>query len=47
MIITAADKKVWRLYDGTLVSSTQLKRMFMGKLPGPAARKLLGIEKVG
>ena len=40
------DPKVWRLHDGTLVSKWRLKQMFMGKIPSPAQRKLLGIEKI-
>jgi hypothetical protein len=35
----------YRLDDGTVVNSKQLKRMFMGKLPTPAQRRLLGITK--
>jgi hypothetical protein len=38
--------RIWRLADATLMTTEQLKRMFMGKLPNPAQRKLLGIEKV-
>ena len=40
------DKLVWKLHDGSLVSAYALKRMFMGKIPNPAQRRLLGIEKV-
>lgn len=40
------DPKVWKLHDGQLVSHVGLKNMFMGKIPSPAQRKLLGIEKV-
>jgi hypothetical protein len=46
MLILSSDRLAWRLYDGTLVSSKGLKNMFMGKIPSPAQRKLLGIEKV-
>lgn len=41
------DPKVWKLHDGHLVSHAGLKSMFMGKIPNPAQRKMLGIEKVG
>ena len=40
------DPKVWKLHDGTLVSQVGLKSMFMGKIPNPACRRLLGICKV-
>jgi hypothetical protein len=40
------DKKTYRLCDGTPVSNWQLKQLFMGKIPGPVHRKLLGIEKI-
>ena len=37
---------VYRLHDGDVVTKEQLKRMFMGKIPGPAQRRLLGISKM-
>lgn len=40
------DKLTWKLHDGSLVSHAGLKRMFMGKIPNPAQRRLLGISKV-
>jgi hypothetical protein len=40
------DPKVWRLHDGQTVSTWSLRNMFMGKIPSPAARKLLGIDKI-
>jgi hypothetical protein len=40
------DKKVWKLHDGFCVSTFALKRMFMGKLPNPAQRMLLGIVRI-
>ena len=40
------DKLRWVLHDGTKVSHAQLKRMFMGKIPNPAQRRLLGIERI-
>jgi hypothetical protein len=40
------DPKVWKLHDGQVVSHYALKTMFMGKIPNPLTRKLLGIEKV-
>jgi hypothetical protein len=36
----------YRLSDGDVVTAAQLRRMFMGKIPGPAQRRLLGIAKV-
>jgi hypothetical protein len=36
----------YRLSDGDVVDAAQLRRMFMGKVPGPAQRRLLGIAKV-
>jgi hypothetical protein len=35
----------YRLADGDVVTAVQLRRMFMGKIPGPAHRRLLGITK--
>ena len=40
-----SDPKIWKLHDGTMVSTYGLKNMFMGKIPCPATRQLLGIEK--
>jgi hypothetical protein len=40
------DKKVWKLHDGTHVSTHTLKNMFMGKIPNPAQRMLLGIVRI-
>lgn len=36
---------LYRLADGDVVTAAQLRRMFMGKIPGPAHRRLLGIRK--
>ena len=36
----------YRLADGQVVSASGLRRMFMGKIPGPAQRRLLGIERL-
>lgn len=36
----------YRLADGTVVSASGLRRMFMGKIPGPAQRRLLGISRL-
>jgi hypothetical protein len=36
----------YRLHDGDVVTAAQLRRMFMGKMPGPKHRRLLGITKV-
>lgn len=38
---------LYRLADGDVVTKAQLRRMFMGRIPGPTQRRLLGIEKVG
>lgn len=45
------DPKVWRLHDGTEVSTAALKRLYSGlglkrSLPSPAMRMLLGITKI-
>jgi hypothetical protein len=37
---------LYRLADGDVVTKEQLRRMFMGKIPGPVHLRLLGIEKV-
>jgi len=39
-------KPAYRLADGDAVTVTQLRRMFMGKTPSPAQRRLLGITKI-
>lgn len=36
----------YQLADGTVVSASGLRRMFMGKIPGPAQRRLLGISRL-
>lgn len=36
----------WRMDDGQIVTTDQLRRKFMGKLPTPAQRRMLGIHKV-
>ena len=36
---------VYRLADGDVVTAPQLRRMFMGKIPSPTQRRLLGITK--
>jgi hypothetical protein len=41
-----AIKSSYRLADGSLLSAPQLKQMFMGKIPTPAQRRLLGITLV-
>lgn len=45
------DPKVWRLHDGSEVSTAALKRIYSGlgmrsSLPSPAMRMLLGITKI-
>lgn len=45
------DPKVWRLHDGTKVSTAALKRMYAGlgmksALPSPSMRIMLGITKI-
>jgi hypothetical protein len=37
---------MWKLYDGTVVDTAGLKRMFMGKLPSPVTRRLLRITRI-
>jgi hypothetical protein len=37
---------LYRLASGDVVTAAQLRRMFMGKIPGPVHRRLLGIRKV-
>lgn len=36
----------WRMDDGRIVTSEQLKRIYFGKLPSPSQRRMLGITKV-
>lgn len=36
----------YQLADGSVVSASGLRRMFMGKIPGPKHRKLLGISRL-
>lgn len=36
----------WRMDDGRIVTTDQLKRIYFNKLPSPAQRRMLGITKV-
>ena len=40
------DPKLWMLWDFSLLSQVELKQLFMGKIPSPGHRRLLGIRKI-
>jgi hypothetical protein len=46
MKVITLDRVLYRLHDGSWRSPSQLRTMFMGKVPSPAQRKMLGIEKL-